>query len=70
MALEFLGTGSAVSTAHRNVSSLALHFCGGIWIFDCGDGTSRQLHSSSVRPGKIESIFITHLHGDHVPVPN
>lgn len=66
MALEFLGTGSAVSTPHRNVSSLALHFCGATWIFDCGDGTSRQLYNSSVRPGKIECIFITHLHGDHV----
>ena len=66
MALEFLGTGSAISTPHRNVSSLAFHFCGGVWIFDCGDGTARQLYTSSVRPGKIECIFITHLHGDHV----
>ena len=39
---------------------------GGAWMFDCGEGTVRQMISSSVRAGKLDSVFITHLHGDHV----
>ena len=35
-------------------------------MFDCGEGTVRQLLNSSVRASKIDSVFITHLHGDHV----
>lgn len=37
-------------------------------MFDCGEGTVRQLMNSSVRASKIDSVFITHLHGDHVSV--
>lgn len=35
-------------------------------MFDCGEGTVRQMIESSVRAGKLDSVFITHLHGDHV----
>ena len=65
LALEFLGTGSAKPTKLRNVSSTALHFPGGTFLFDCGDGTLRQTHGSQTCPSKIDSIFITHLHGNH-----
>ncbi|MEG0629235.1 ribonuclease Z [Enterococcus viikkiensis] len=69
MELEFLGTGAGVPAKHRNVSSLALKLLderNKIWLFDCGEGTQMQILRTNIRPRKIEKIFISHLHGDHI----
>ncbi|MDT2595731.1 ribonuclease Z [Enterococcus dongliensis] len=69
MELEFLGTGAGVPAKHRNVSSLALKLLAernAIWLFDCGEGTQMQILRTTIRPRKIEKIFISHLHGDHI----
>lgn len=69
MELEFLGTGAGVPAKHRNVSSLALKLLderNAVWLFDCGEGTQMQILHTGIRPRKIEKIFITHLHGDHI----
>lgn len=69
MELLFLGTGAGTPSRQRNVTSIALNLQGvrgGCWLFDCGEGTQHQIMRSPVKTGKIEKIFITHLHGDHI----
>lgn len=69
MELVFLGTGAGVPAKERNVSSIALHLFqerGTTWLFDCGEATQHQILHTNVKLGKIEKIFITHLHGDHI----
>ncbi|EOH89879.1 ribonuclease Z [Enterococcus villorum] len=69
MELQFLGTGAGVPAKHRNVTSIALKLLderNEVWLFDCGEGTQMQILRTNIRPRKIEKIFITHLHGDHI----
>eukprot|EP00033_Pygsuia_biforma_P002057 GCRY01002285.1.p1 GENE.GCRY01002285.1~~GCRY01002285.1.p1 ORF type:complete len:300 (-),score=58.32 GCRY01002285.1:176-1075(-) len=69
MKLTVLGTSSGAPTKERNVSSYALTFDHGeIWLFDCGEGVQYQLMKDecTLKTSKVSSIFITHLHGDHV----
>lgn len=69
MKLLFLGTGAGMPAKQRNVSSLALMLQqerNAVWLFDCGEATQHQILHTSLKPSKIEKIFITHLHGDHI----
>jgi len=69
MELQFLGTGAGMPGRERNVTSIALNlreYNRGSWLFDCGEGTQQQILRAAVKPGKLEKIFITHLHGDHI----
>ncbi|MEY8699802.1 ribonuclease Z [Streptococcus ferus] len=69
MEIQFLGTGAGQPSKARNVSSLVLKLLdeiNQIWMFDCGEGTQRQILETTIKPRKIRNIFITHLHGDHV----
>ncbi|KRG08704.1 ribonuclease Z [Lederbergia galactosidilytica] len=69
MELLFLGTGAGMPAKQRNVSSLALMLLqerNAVWLFDCGEATQHQILHTSLKPGKIEKIFISHLHGDHI----
>jgi ribonuclease Z len=66
MKIVLLGTSSAVPTLSRGLSSTAVVRDGDVFLFDCGEGTQLQLMRSSVRRSRIHSIFIGHLHGDHL----
>jgi ribonuclease Z len=66
MELIFLGTSSAIPSKHRNHASIALKAFGEILLFDCGEGTQRQMSCMKLSPMKIKNIFISHLHGDHI----
>lgn len=69
MDFVFLGTGAGVPAKTRNVTSIVLQLLeerGTVWLFDCGEATQHQILKTAVKPRKIENIFITHLHGDHI----
>jgi ribonuclease Z len=66
MELIFLGTSSAIPTNHRNHTAIALKGFGEIILLDCGEGTQRQMTRARLSPMKINKIFITHFHGDHI----
>lgn len=69
MELIFLGTGAGMPSKERNVTSVALNLMAernSFWLFDCGEATQHQILHTQVKLGRIEKIFITHLHGDHL----
>ncbi|HBC7847857.1 TPA: MBL fold metallo-hydrolase [Escherichia coli] len=70
MELIFLGTSAGVPTRTRNVTAILLNLQhptqSGLWLFDCGEGTQHQLLHTAFNPGKLDKIFISHLHGDHL----
>ncbi len=65
MNIVFLGTGGSWPSPERNVSAVAVKRGPEVILFDCGEGTQRQLMLSSVSFMQISKIFITHFHGDH-----
>ncbi|MED1468146.1 ribonuclease Z [Bacillus salipaludis] len=69
MDIFFLGTGAGMPAKLRNVTSIALKLLeerGTIWLFDAGEATQHQILHTAIKPRRIEKIFITHLHGDHI----
>lgn len=70
MELTFLGTSAGVPTRTRNMTSIVLNLqqptAAEVWLFDCGEGTQHQFLHTALHPGKLNKIFITHLHGDHL----
>ena len=64
LSLTFLGTGAACPTIERNVSALALTREGELLLFDCGEGTQRQMMRYGVG-FSFKEIFVSHFHSDH-----
>ena len=65
LSVTFLGTAAAVPTLDRNVSALAIHREGEMLLFDCGEGTQRQMMRYGVG-FSVREIFFTHYHSDHL----
>jgi ribonuclease Z len=65
LALRLLGTSASRPTIERNVASLAIVREGETLLFDCGEGTQRQMMRYGVSFG-LEDVFFTHFHADHV----
>ena len=64
LTVTFLGTSAARPTVERNVSGLAVHREGETMLFECGEGTQRQMMRYGVSFA-LSEIFFTHFHADH-----
>src|SRR3989338_2392702 len=66
MDLIFLGTSCMSPTKDRSHPAMLLTYAGQGMLFDCGEGTQRQLRIAGIKPHTVKKVFITHWHGDHV----
>ena len=66
MKLTILGSSSALPTSERYPSAHVLNAHERLFLIDCGEGTQMQLRKNRIRFSKINHIFISHLHGDHL----
>lgn len=66
MKLTILGSSSALPTSERYPTAHVLEVHERLFLIDCGEGTQMQIRKNRIRLGKINHIFISHLHGDHV----
>ncbi|MCS7126058.1 MAG: ribonuclease Z [Aigarchaeota archaeon] len=64
--LTFLGTGGGTPSISRGLPSISINFSGELILFDCGESTQRQMMKAGVGFKSKFTIFLTHLHGDHV----
>ncbi len=64
MDLVFLGTGGSVPTARRSTACLLARVGGDRLLFDCGEGSQRQMQRSTGFV-QVDEIYVTHLHADH-----
>ena len=63
--LKILGNNSAIPAHDRNQTSQLLQLDSQYILIDCGEGTQMQLSKQNVKLGRIKTVLISHLHGDH-----
>ena len=63
--VHILGCGSALPTLRHSATSQVVNIREKLFMIDCGEGTQVQLRRSRLRFGRLNHIFISHLHGDH-----
>jgi len=64
--IVFLGTSGSMPTPIRGASAIAIKRKGEVILFDCGEGTQRQMVAARIGFRRPTRIFISHLHGDHI----
>lgn len=63
--VQFIGTSDAFGAGGRRQSAVLLRAPGGSVLIDCGATTGSGLHALGIDPDEIESIVVSHFHGDH-----
>ncbi len=66
MQITFLGTSCMMPTKERNPSAVFMQFKSDGILFDCGEGTQRQMKIAGIPLSKVTRICISHWHGDHI----
>jgi len=61
-----LGSGAALPSVERGLPAVGIRFDGEVLLFDCGEGTQRQMMRFGLSYAKVKAIFVTHTHADHI----
>lgn len=64
--VTILGCGSAVPTIYHKPPSQIIEVGNKVFMIDCGEGTQIQMRKFRTKIGRLDAIFISHLHGDHI----
>lgn len=64
--VRILGTSSATPAFSRFTASQVVNYNDRYYLVDCGEGTQMQLQRYRIKYSRIDAIFISHLHGDHI----
>ena len=64
--INILGTASALPVPNRYPSAHVLSVRGRLLLIDCGEGCQLRMRQMGISPLRIESVFISHVHGDHI----
>lgn len=63
--VTILGSNGAIAAFDRFPSAQAIHYNGQVFLVDCGEGTQFRMNKFGIKRGRLDHIFISHLHGDH-----
>ena len=63
--LTILGSNGATPIFDRHPSAQILNYNGNLFLIDCGEGTQFRMLKFGIKRGRLDNIFISHLHGDH-----
>ncbi len=66
MNVTILGCNSALPVIERFQTAQIVHFREKMFMIDCGEGTQVRMRQFKIKPTRLNHIFISHLHGDHV----
>lgn len=64
--IHLLGCGSAKPSVAHNPSSTVVNFRDNLFMIDCGEGAQKEFQRQRLKFSRLNHIFLTHLHGDHV----
>jgi len=63
--VTILGSNGAIPAYNRHPTAQVLTYNGNSFLIDCGEGTQLQMNRYNIKRGRLDNIFISHLHGDH-----
>ncbi len=63
--VTILGSNGAIAAYNRYPSSQILNYNGNLFLIDCGEGAQFRMNKFGIKRGRLDNIFISHLHGDH-----
>lgn len=64
--VHILGISSATPAFHRHPSAQVVEYNDRYYLVDCGEGTQMQLQNFRIKLSRLDAIFVSHLHGDHI----